>query len=433
MNMPRDAYHLVWIILWVLGAGVLFPWNAFISAPDYFTKFPQFIDPGCELTGSEKRIWDNIPTYFTVSYSAMNVLGQAIVVSFGGKVTISNRVIYSILTMFITMIGVPAISYTSISRWGAFAFLVTCAGACGLSSAFFQATSFGLGALFPSSFTQAVMIGNGSAGLAVSLLRVATKAAGGSERFSGAIYFYLATAWLCISIGCFIVMRKLKFAQKHVDEFRTFKRYSLVVEESDEESTATYSVDEEELASASWGEIMAVFKNIYPMAFLVWLTLFITISVFPGVVAKIPSNLSDGWFTVWLIFIYNAGDNIGRVGPKFLVISKKLLMIVGVVRAGFIPLIIMCVDPYYITSEAMAAVLVGLMSMTNGYTASLSMMYGPQIPNSSALERQIAGTIMSFMLLLGITCGSFAGLLISNYLPSDDSSSGSGSASPIAW
>ena len=422
--MVSDAYHLVWIILWVLGAGVLFPWNAFISAPDYFTKFPEFIDPGCELTGSEKRIWDNIVTYFTVSYSAMNVIGQAIVVSFGGKVTISNRVIYSILTMFLTMIGVPAISYTRISRWGAFAFLVASAGACGLSSAFFQATSFGLGALFPSSFTQAVMIGNGSSGLAVSLLRVVTKAAGGSARFSGAIYFYLATAWLCISIGSFIVMRKLKFAQKHVDEFRTFKRYVLV-EESDNESTASYSLDEEETTSASFREIKDVFKNIYPMALTVWLTLFITISIFPGVVAKIPSSLSDGWFTVWLIFLYNAGDNIGRVGPKFLVIGRRALVILGLLRAAFIPAIIMCVDPYYIKSEAAAAIIVFFMAMTNGYTASMSMMYGPQIPNSSALNRQIAGTIMSFMLLLGITCGSFAGLLIANYLPSDDSSSGS--------
>jgi equilibrative nucleoside transporter 1/2/3 len=33
---PKDKFMLVYIIMAIQGAGTLFPWNAFISAPDYF-------------------------------------------------------------------------------------------------------------------------------------------------------------------------------------------------------------------------------------------------------------------------------------------------------------------------------------------------------------------------------------------------------------
>jgi hypothetical protein len=34
--VPKDRFNLVYLIMALQGAGTLFPWNAFISAPDYF-------------------------------------------------------------------------------------------------------------------------------------------------------------------------------------------------------------------------------------------------------------------------------------------------------------------------------------------------------------------------------------------------------------
>lgn len=41
--IPVDKYNLVFIVIFLFGVGVLFPWNAFISAMDYFKlKYPNF-------------------------------------------------------------------------------------------------------------------------------------------------------------------------------------------------------------------------------------------------------------------------------------------------------------------------------------------------------------------------------------------------------
>ena len=36
-KVPQDSFHLAYIIYFTLGAGYLLPWNAFITAVDYFT------------------------------------------------------------------------------------------------------------------------------------------------------------------------------------------------------------------------------------------------------------------------------------------------------------------------------------------------------------------------------------------------------------
>lgn len=36
---PVDKYNLVYWAMFLQGTGCLFPWNAFISAPDYFVSF----------------------------------------------------------------------------------------------------------------------------------------------------------------------------------------------------------------------------------------------------------------------------------------------------------------------------------------------------------------------------------------------------------
>jgi hypothetical protein len=37
-NAPGDKWNLVFWIMFLQGTGVLFAWNSFISAPDYFVK-----------------------------------------------------------------------------------------------------------------------------------------------------------------------------------------------------------------------------------------------------------------------------------------------------------------------------------------------------------------------------------------------------------
>eukprot|EP00755_Sulcionema_specki_P021052 Sspe_Gene.12935::Locus_4432_Transcript_1_1_Confidence_1.000_Length_1681::g.12935::m.12935 len=457
----KDTYNLVFFILWVLGAGVLFPWNAFISAPDYFQNYYKFVAPDAELSHTEKRLWDNILTWFTVSYSTMNLIGQTIVVFFvGSRIQVSPRVLWSIGLMFLSMVIVPILAYLSVTPTMAFTVLILACGFCGFCTAFFQSTSFGLGALFPPRFTQAVMIGNGAAGLTVSLLRVVTKAAGGTDanspstlRLTGAIYFYLATAWLLFCIVCFIFMRRLRYAKIYVDEFRTYSRYRFEKDSvttvdgdceyqpSDTESVASTNSTLTRASVAAQGHMLLqpshcepapahdesntqkrkmpikeIAKVVAPMAFTVWLDFVITIGVYPGVVSEIPSDLGGGWFTVWLILVFNLGDVIGRSLPRAYQMPRRSLVVFGICRLVFVPLFIFCVDPRFLKSPAFPIVLVALVAMTNGYTASMSMMYGSDSPLLGPAERETAGAMMSLMLLSGITGGSYLGLLITSFV-----------------
>eukprot|EP01061_Rhynchopus_euleeides_P009089 TRINITY_DN18247_c1_g4_i1.p1 TRINITY_DN18247_c1_g4~~TRINITY_DN18247_c1_g4_i1.p1 ORF type:complete len:491 (+),score=201.55 TRINITY_DN18247_c1_g4_i1:129-1601(+) len=477
---PHDRYHLVLLSLWVVGVGTLFPWNAFISAPDYFSNFHDYVDPGANLTRAESRSWDNILTYFTTAFSVCNIVGQAVVLRKGLEWSISSRVELSILAMFGVMLIAPILSYTSVAAQTAFYLLVASAGLNGFCTAFFQSTIFGLGAMFPEIFTQAVMVGNSSAGLAVSLLRVVTKAAGGSQKASGALYMYLAAGWLLFSLVCFLFLRRLRFAQKHVDEFTSFERFHLdgesvttagpaahphianqytVVSQTHYHSEGTIEDIERDIQEASLktvcgapataaeeraallpapavepkeeqisadGEplgVMVVFRKIFPMAFAVWLTLFVSIAVFPGVVSRIPSPLGDGWFTTWMILLYNFGDNLGRILPQWVKPSRNVVLVMSILRIAFVPAFILCVS--VITEPVWPILFMAGMSITNGWLASLCMMYGPEVRGFSQEERGTAGNIMCFSLLLGITFGSFTGLLVCNYLPDDGSDSSS--------
>eukprot|EP00754_Rhynchopus_humris_P035395 Rhum_TRINITY_DN16928_c0_g1::Rhum_TRINITY_DN16928_c0_g1_i1::g.164737::m.164737/K15014/SLC29A1_2_3, ENT1_2_3; solute carrier family 29 (equilibrative nucleoside transporter), member 1/2/3 len=458
---PTDTFSFVLVSLWICGAGVLFPWNAFISAPDYFTKFHEYVDPHTELSHGEKRMWDNISTYFTTGFSVLNIIGQAMILVWNMG-NISTRIIWSIIGMFVIVLVVPVLSYFKMSATLAFYLLVSAASLCGFFTAFFQSTIFGLGAMFPQKFTQSVMIGNASAGLAVSLIRIVTKASGGTPQLNGAIYMYLAAAWLVVSVACFVFLRKLRFAQKFVEEFEVYKRivfdgdsvttvgsthtpavasqYSCAAPAKAHDSASvntSFAGGDDACVGDGEGDILLatdeaqsigvfeVFKRVAPMAFTVFLTLMVSITLFPGVTAKIPSKLSDGWFTIWLITLYNLGDNIGRIMPRFYKAPHNVVVLLGVLRLGFVPMLILCV---HVFTEPQWPVLLMLgMSTSNGYVASLCMMYGPDHPDLSVLDRGVAGNIMSFALLLGITAGSFIGLLICNYLPSDGSDSGSGS------
>jgi hypothetical protein len=37
-EIPVDKFNIIYFVMMLQGAGVLFPWNSFIAAPDYFVK-----------------------------------------------------------------------------------------------------------------------------------------------------------------------------------------------------------------------------------------------------------------------------------------------------------------------------------------------------------------------------------------------------------
>ncbi|MCI10012.1 equilibrative nucleotide transporter 8-like, partial [Trifolium medium] len=65
----RDAYRVAYIIHFLLGAGNLLPWNAFITAVDYFA----YLYPT-----------KHIEKVFSVAYMVSSVLVLLVMISWGG-------------------------------------------------------------------------------------------------------------------------------------------------------------------------------------------------------------------------------------------------------------------------------------------------------------------------------------------------------------
>jgi hypothetical protein len=63
LGPPKDHYRLTYLILFLLGTGMLFPWNVFINARDYFK---------IRFTGSSYA--DNFSNFFAIGFMISNVI-----------------------------------------------------------------------------------------------------------------------------------------------------------------------------------------------------------------------------------------------------------------------------------------------------------------------------------------------------------------------
>lgn len=166
-------------------------------------------------------------------------------------------------------------------------------------------------------------------------------------------------------------------------------------------------------------------KQIKWMLFSVWITFTITLSVFPSITANIRSF--DGttpltgtyWTPVTCFLLFNFGDYIGRTAAGFVqCVNRKWLVILSVSRIVFIPLFILC---NYLPEERTVGVLfdndcwpiafMTIFSLTNGYFASLAMMYGPGLVPSGP-QQSTAGAFMAFGLGFGLMCGAFCSFAV---------------------
>ena len=150
---PEDRRGFVYRACFFLGAGILFPWNSYITAVDYFER----VHPG-----------KHVDRVFGVLYFLPNLLMLVLVLRFGNLVPPGVRVRLG-FSLFLLCLLVPAFT----SNLG-----ILCAGIAlnGVADALAQGSLFAQVASMPETYTQALMAGTSLSGLIVSVLRVVTKA-----------------------------------------------------------------------------------------------------------------------------------------------------------------------------------------------------------------------------------------------------------------
>lgn len=343
-------------------------------------------------------------------------------IRYGPKFSFTTRTLTGLLSSLVALGAVPLITnftptYVSLPT------VLTVVFLSGVAVSIMFGGVLGLAAIFPPRYITAVMIGQGVAGMVVMLLSIIARVvfpndkAGKSD--SAYLYFSLASAVLIACLVLFFVLLRLPITHHYHSQHLASQRRNegYVVNHGDDSEvpqvvSPTVSVREDKVQVSSW----AVLKRLKVHAFSVFMVFFVTLALFPGIVTTIKPNPNgsaewQSWFVTASLAMFMVGDWAGRTTPSFWVPkSMRYLWVMCLVRFIFFPLFSFCISPHYFTADWIPLLIGAAFAYSNGLFSTWVMMIAPT--TVEVHERETAGLVMSFMLNLGIFCGSHVGLLV---------------------
>ncbi|XP_019157927.1 PREDICTED: equilibrative nucleotide transporter 8 [Ipomoea nil] len=382
-----DTYKVAYIIHFLLGAGSLLPWNALITAVDYFG----YCYPG-----------RHVEKVFSVAYmsSSLAVLGGML--GLGRRNPTTTKLCFRLrmnlgFSMFVlSLIMTPALDWwfkTNHQQRGrcaaAYSAVVASVVICGLADGLIGGTLYGSAGKLPKQYMQAIFAGTASSGVLISSLRIITKASlpqtAQGLKTSAHLYFIVSTAIVMGCIGCCNLLYKLPVMQQ------------LVHDDGGRNSSP---------APRFWN----VARAIKWPAFGIFTIYTVTLSIFPGFLAEnIESELLKDWYPILLITVYNVSDFLGKSMTGIHVvkgIGKATWGCVG--RLLFYPMFSLCLHgPRWLKTETPIVLLTVTLGISNGYLTSVLMILSPKsVPLS---ESEIAAIVMAVFLGMGLVAGSVLG------------------------
>jgi equilibrative nucleoside transporter 1/2/3 len=393
---------MAYFIFVMLGVGALFPFNAFISVPDYFHD-----------------IYPTFPWQFIVglAYNYPSIAALLLSVKYGPRVSFTTRTLFGLVTSLLALGSVPLVTqgvpFADISLGTML--LVTFITGIAVSTMF--GGILGLASIFPPRFITAVMIGNGVAGIIVTLIGILTRFVFptgahltdaenvAARRDSAYLYFALAAGVLLLCIVLFMVLMRLPITQHYHSRHVASQRRAHGVNGDDDGVPSPQGSVTAGAVVNRWN----VLKKIKVHAFSVFTVFFVTLSLFPGIVTTVPpadpdSTWGKSWFTTTMIGMFMLFDWAGRQTPSVYVPrDKRFIWMFVLARVVFFPLFILCIKPRVFDADWIPIVTCAVFAWSNGYLGTLAMMFGPSVVDDH--ERETAGIIMSLMLNSGIFTG----------------------------
>ncbi|KAG5887435.1 hypothetical protein JTB14_003287 [Gonioctena quinquepunctata] len=409
LNTPPDRYNLVYITFLIHGIGVLMPWNMFITAIDYFTKYKL----SKEYIGFAFPYVSNFMQYLTFSSQVPSVLfnWMNIFVQIGGNLT--TRIVWSIgveVVIFIITV-IIAMSDTSSIPYGFFWITLVCVVILNIANGIYQNTIFGMAAKLPGKYTGAVVLGSNISGTFTAVVNILSSLMTPNIRMAAIYYFITALFVLLICFDTYFALPLNRYyrhfelkEKKELEKQRQFAR-----------------------GATEKPPYLYILKKCSPQLFNVFLLFFVTLSIFPALHSDIkPSNenffISKDYYTSITCFItFNIFAMIGSGLPSYFIWpGPRFLWIPVALRILYIPFYLLCnyqvggVDrilPVLISNDWVYWVVAVTMAISSGYFSSLGMMYTPRM-----VEEKYAATAGMFAAAALIT-GIFSGILMSFLWP----------------
>ncbi|KAK6922165.1 Equilibrative nucleoside transporter [Dillenia turbinata] len=420
-NVPKDSFHLAYIIYFALGAGYLLPWNAFITAVDYF----DYIYPDVSV--------DRI---FAVVYMVVALIGLLFIVVYAERSNPHVRINVGLGAFVVSLLVVPVMDAVYIKgQTGLYSGFYVTIGAVVLSGAgdaLVQGGIIGSAGELPERYMQAVVAGTAASvkcdlgildfegfgfvcgdfvslddalirvlefkGVLVSFLRIFTKAVYSQDaqglRSSALLYFSVSIVFMAVCVVLYNVAPKLPII-KHYQELKM----QAVNEEKEEQALKSRSV---------WrSSLLDIVGRTKRYGFGVLLIYVVTLSIFPGYVTEdVYSPTLKDWYAIILITGYNLFDLIGKcLTAVYLLENEKVAIGATVARFLFYPLFYLCLHgPSIFRTEIPVTILTCLLGVTNGYFTSVLMILAPKVVPLQHAET--AGIVIVLFLVVGLAIGS---------------------------
>ena len=406
---PRDRHNRYFIAFMVLGAGFHLPFNSFVAAVDYFML-------------SFNR---NNMAFIVASTNSYTIcLAVIINVVLVNKVSTHKRISFGYLAFMISLLSMALLVALTIlgvvdSSSG---FLVTIGATIftGIGCGVQEASYYGYASMLPSKYTRAIMLGESFAGLVVSFNRIVTKLTIEDPLTNTVIFFSLSIVG---EIVCIILHRYIK--KSEFVKYYKAKEEAATAGDEHQYETVSYSPLPSKTKKSAWDSIkeglklrLTISKKIWKLMFGILNVYFVTNLLYPGVASIIGSSWSNGWLPVILITAFNLSDLVGTLATGLpWKMPDNILLLTGGLRWALIPILLMSVLPLdgpFISGEGCPLIVILILGFTTGYMGSTPMCAAAD--KVSPEEREMAGNLMTMMMLLGLTLGSSSALMINKVM-----------------
>ncbi|CAN6455098.1 unnamed protein product [Victoria cruziana] len=404
----KDQYNLAYIIHFILGVGSLLPWNTVITAVDYFS----YLYPH-----------KHVDKVFSVVYMGSSLPILVGLVLWTKRPTVRQRMNLGLGLFLSSLLAVPLLDYVHAggnqTTNRQYLMTVLAVTVCGLADGLAGGSLVGSVGELPERYMQAVFAGTACSGVAVSVLRIITKASfpqtpRGLQR-SAQFYFIVSVLCMATCILCLNILHRLSimkyYTGKKLSELSDNKSYIGELKQINltvAPLTTPFSSEQINLKTEFW----STWKKIKWSAIGILMIYVVTLSIFPGYITDgLQSKILRDWYPILLITTYNMFDLVGKCLTAIYV--PKATVKVAWACSGrllFYPLFAACMHgPRFFRTEIPVVLLTSTLGLTNGYLTSALMILAPKcVPTK---EAETAGIIMVLFLGIGLAAGSLAGWL----------------------
>uniref|UniRef100_A0A8D1KZ42 Equilibrative nucleoside transporter 2 n=1 Tax=Sus scrofa TaxID=9823 RepID=A0A8D1KZ42_PIG len=445
-DAPQDSYHLVGISFFILGLGTLLPWNFFITAIPYFQGRLAGANSTTKTLGTNHTSpadTFNFNNWVTL-LSQLPLLLFTLLNSFLYQcIPETVRILGSLLIILLLFILTAVLVKVDMSP-GPF-FSITMASVWFINSfgAVLQGSLFGQLGTMPSTYSTLFLSGQGLAGIFAALAMLMSMASESTWVAGGQgwpLGFWEAERECAKSEMPWALLETEKFARYYLAKNPSqAQRQELETKaellQSDEKNEIPNSpqkaalpldldpekepeMEPEEPQKPGTPSVFIVFRKIWRTALCLVLVFAVTLSVFPAITAMVTSSTGPGKWSqffnpICCFLLFNVMDCLGRSLTSYFLWpdeDSRLLPLLVCLRVLFVPLFMLCHVPersrlpILFPQDAYFVTFMLLFAVSNGYLVSLTMCLAPRqvLPH----EREVAGTLMTFFLALGLSCGA---------------------------